>query len=73
MDRSTFLRTMLGNAALLTLPPWGMLTKPEQDRLAWTMDCHGIFVFDAYITYYMERPDAGYKRRPEYGGESPDA
>lgn len=25
--------------------------------------------FDAYITHYMERPDAGYKRRPEYGGE----
>jgi len=24
--------------------------------------------FDAYIDHYMEREDAGYKRRPEYGG-----
>jgi hypothetical protein len=24
--------------------------------------------FDAYLADYMERPDAGYKLRPEYGG-----
>lgn len=49
MDRSTFLRTMLGNAALLTLPPWAMLPKPEQDRLAWTQNCHGVFIFSAFV------------------------
>lgn len=25
--------------------------------------------FDAYIEHYNSRPDAGYKHRPEYGGE----
>ena len=49
MDRLTFLRSMLGNTALLTLPPLALLPKPEQDRLAWTEDCHGIFVFDTYV------------------------
>ena len=38
MDRLTFLRSMLGNTALLTLPPLALLPKPEQDRLAWTED-----------------------------------
>ncbi|MBZ0207566.1 MAG: hypothetical protein K8H89_14685 [Flavobacteriales bacterium] len=38
MDRPIFLKTMLGSAALLTLPPWTMLNAKEQDRLAWTQD-----------------------------------
>jgi hypothetical protein len=49
MDRPTFLKTMLGSTALLTLPPWAMLNAKEQDRLAWTQDCHGVFVFDAFV------------------------
>lgn len=32
MDRHTFLKTMLGSAALLTLPPWAMLNAKEQVR-----------------------------------------
>lgn len=34
MDRLTFLRSMLGKAALLTLPPLELLPQVEQDRLA---------------------------------------
>ncbi|MBK8225613.1 MAG: HIRAN domain-containing protein [Flavobacteriales bacterium] len=49
MDRLTFLKSMLGNAALLTLPPLELLPKAEQDRLAWTTDCHLIFIYDTYI------------------------
>lgn len=49
MDRLTFLRSMLGNTALLTLPPLGLLPKAEQDRLAWTEEAHSIFIYDNYI------------------------
>lgn len=49
MDRITFLRSMLGNAALLTLPPLELLPAAEQDRLAWTEDAHSVFIFDAYV------------------------
>jgi len=49
MDRLTFLRSMLGNTALLTLPPFALLSPSDQDRLSWTEDCHGIFVFDTYV------------------------
>lgn len=49
MDRATLLKRMLGSAALLTLPPWVLLNAQEQDRLAWTQDAHGIFVFDAFV------------------------
>jgi len=49
MDRLAFLKSMLGNAALLTLPPLELLPKEEQDRLAWTTNCHGIFIYDTYI------------------------
>jgi len=49
MDRLTFLRSMLGNTALLTLPPLALLSPSEQDRLAWTEECQGIFVFDTYV------------------------
>ncbi|MBK9629246.1 MAG: HIRAN domain-containing protein [Flavobacteriales bacterium] len=49
MDRTTFLRSMLGNAALLTLPPLELLPVAEQDRLAWTKDANAVFVFDTYV------------------------
>ncbi len=49
MDRLAFLKSMLGNAALLTLPPLELLPKEDQDRLAWTSDCHLIFIYDTYI------------------------
>jgi len=34
MHRLTFLRTLLGSPALLTLPPFELLSASEQDRLA---------------------------------------
>ncbi|MDX9751576.1 MAG: HIRAN domain-containing protein [Flavobacteriales bacterium] len=49
MDRLTFLRSMLGNAALLTLPPLEILSPEAQDRLDWTREANLIFVFDAYV------------------------
>jgi len=49
MDRLTFLRGMLGNTALLTLPPLDLLAAPDKDRLAWTTDANLIFVFDDYV------------------------
>lgn len=58
MDRLTFLRSMLGNTALLTLPPLELLSAPEQDRLAWTKESHQFFVFDTYVRgfNYYEGP-----------------
>ncbi|MBK7383067.1 MAG: HIRAN domain-containing protein [Flavobacteriales bacterium] len=49
MDRLTFLRSMLGNTALLTVPPLHLLPQPEQDRLAWAKDGHSVFVFDCLV------------------------
>lgn len=49
MDRLTFLRSMLGSSALLTLPPLHLLEAEEQDRLAWTKDCHQLFLYDCYV------------------------
>lgn len=49
MDRPTFLRSLLGSTALITLPPLELLGSAEQDRLAWTRDCHHIFVYDGFV------------------------
>lgn len=49
MDRPTFLRTLLGSTALLTLPPWELLPPAEQDRLAWTQECHHLFLYDCHV------------------------
>ncbi|HRF82462.1 MAG TPA: HIRAN domain-containing protein, partial [Flavobacteriales bacterium] len=49
MHRLTFLRTLLGSPALLTLPPFELLGSEEQDRLAWTQDCHQLFVYDGFV------------------------
>lgn len=49
MDRITFLRSLLGSTALLTLPPWELLPPAEQDRLAWTKDCHHLFLYDCHV------------------------
>ena len=49
MDRLTFLSSMLGNAALLTVPPWELLPAEAQDRLAWTKDALRVFVFDCHV------------------------
>ncbi|MCB0774204.1 MAG: HIRAN domain-containing protein [Flavobacteriales bacterium] len=49
MDRITFLKRLMGGTALLTLPPWTLLSAKEQDRLAWTKDSHSVFVFDSFV------------------------
>jgi hypothetical protein len=49
MHRLTFLRTLLGTPALLTLPPWELLNAAEQDRFAWAKECHRIFVYDGFV------------------------
>lgn len=49
MHRLAFLRTLLGSPALLTLPPLELLGTAEQDRLAWTKDCHQLFVYDGFV------------------------
>ncbi len=58
MDRLTFLRSLLGNTALLTLPPWDLLSPADQDRLAWTKSCHTLFVYDGFVRgfRYYEGP-----------------
>lgn len=45
------------------LPPW------EQCFLSVYLLLPSTPGFDAYLDEYMARPDAGYKLRPEYGGE----
>lgn len=59
MDRLTFLKSMLGNAALLTLPPLHLLPKDQQHRLAWTEDCHGIFIYDTYVRGFQHHQGPG--------------
>ena len=49
MDRLSFLRSLLGNTALLTLPPRDLLSAPEQDRMAWTKECTHVFVYDGFV------------------------
>lgn len=49
MDRLTFLRSLLGSPALLTLPPLESLPPDERDRLAWAADAHRIFVYDGFV------------------------
>lgn len=58
MDRPTFLRSLFGSTALLTLPPLELLPEDDQDRMAWTKDCHHIFVYDGFIRglQYHEGP-----------------
>lgn len=56
MDRLTFLRSLLGSPALLTLPPLELLSPTEQDRMAWTQDCNHVFVYDGFVAgfrYYQ--------------------
>jgi hypothetical protein len=67
MDRLTFLKSMLGNAALLTIPPLELLPKEEQDRLAWSKDCHLIFIYDTYIRGFQfhQGPELITRIKPE--------
>lgn len=67
MDRLTFLKGMLGKAALLTLPPLELLPQEEQDRLAWTEDCHLIFIYNTYIRGFRfhQGPEVIGRIRPE--------
>lgn len=67
MDRLTFLKSMLGKAALLALPPLELLPQEEQDRLAWTEDCHLIFIYDTYIRGFRfhQGPEVIGRIRPE--------
>jgi hypothetical protein len=49
MDRLTFLRSLLGSTALLTVPPLELITPEEQDRLAWTKDATPLFMYDCFV------------------------
>lgn len=48
MDRTTFLRSLLGSTALLTVPPLELFPE-QQDRLAWSKDCHHLFLYDCFV------------------------
>ena len=72
MGENVSLATMLDHGLLLEaevaytapeLDPWEQCFIPVYLRVPATPS------FDAYLNDYMERPDAGYKLRPEYGGE----
>lgn len=49
MDRLTFLRTLLGGTALLTLPPRELFAATDTDLLAWTRDCELLHAWDGYV------------------------
>lgn len=58
MDRLTFLRSLLGTPALLTLPPWELLPPEDHDRMAWTKECTHVFVYDGFVRGFQHHQGA---------------
>ncbi len=54
MDRLTFLRSIVGDPALLTLPPWQLLSSEEQERLVWARDAQQVFVFNFHVRGFQQ-------------------
>lgn len=49
MDRLSFLRNLLGSAALLTLPPRELLAEHQPGLLDWTEECELLHAWDGYV------------------------